>query len=69
MERRQQGLGAVYRRRDGRWEGQIRRVEQGIAFPLGRNTLREHRRTPEWMPTTISCTGARYTIHAVAGTE
>jgi len=24
MERRQQGLGAVYRRRDGRWEGQIR---------------------------------------------
>jgi len=24
MDRRQQGLGAVYRRRDGRWEGQIR---------------------------------------------
>ena len=24
MERRRQGLGAVYRRRDGRWEGQIR---------------------------------------------
>ncbi len=24
MERRRQGLGAIYRRRDGRWEGQIR---------------------------------------------
>ncbi len=24
MDRRKQGLGAVYRRRDGRWEGQIR---------------------------------------------